>query len=765
MGKAIKGEKRPVSWKEGEYTVTRSSHWSAPGCHAACGILFYYDEDGKLVKVEGDEEASYNQGTLCMRCLNLPEIVNDPKRLKYPMRRKVEDRGKDAWERITWDEAIDEICDKVRYYQENFGNEYICVMHGTGRETWWTAPFMAYTAFQTPNFGDALMTGDSCYMPRMVSGALMNGDMCVADCAQFFPDRYDDPRWIPPKIMVVWGNNPIISNADGFLGHWVVECMKRGTEIIMVDPAMIWLSAKAKIWLPIRPGTDAAMALAWLNVIIEEDLVDHDFIDCWTYGFEDLAERVKEYTPEKVAEICWVPAEKIREAARVYATAHPAAIQWGVSIDMQESAVPAGQALNCLWAITGNMDVPGGNIIARTPFDVPLFGEAGLPNVPPELIAKRIGDQEYPFRGAGLASQSALGDAYYKALETGIPYRPKMLWINSANPLATMAPQPARAKHALNQAEFVVCVDYVMTPTIMAAADMVLPCAMSCERDTVRAWWAPLRTINKAGSYYEARPDEDIFLTLINRLNPDMSPGKTTREWMDTVIRGGSLDIGFEELREYTEIYDEFEYRKYEKGLLRFDGGLGFLTPTGRLELKLDIMDRFGLDSLPYHQEPTESPYSTPELCEEYPFILSGGQRSYEYFHSEGRNQPTLRSFHPDPICELNSTVAQDLGIDEGDWVLIENHRGKAKMRARLSAGLNPKIVRAEHGWWFPEREGAAPEFFGCSDSNINALTSVGVMGPAGFGAPYKCGVCNIRKCTPDEEAQSFTAQLMDEEV
>lgn len=760
MGKALMKDERPVTWQEGEYTVTRSHHWSAPGCHASCGVLFYY-KDGKLVKVEGDEEASYNQGTLCMRCLNMPEIVNSPDRLKYPMKRAKEARGTDAWERISWDEAFDIITTKAKEIQRDFGNEYIAVLHGTGRETWWTAPFMAYTAFQTPNFGDALMSGDSCYMPRMVSGALMNGDMCVADCAQFFPDRYDDPRWMAPKVMVVWGNNPIMSNADGFLGHWVVECMKRGTELIVVDPGMIWLSAKAKYWLPIRPGTDAAMALAWLNVIIEEDLVDHEFIDCWTYGFEDLAERVKEYTPEKVADICWVPAEKIREAARYYATSHPASIQWGVSIDMQESAVPAGQAINALWAVTGNMDVPGGNVIARTPFDCALFGEAGLPNVPQELIAKRIGDQEYPFRGAGLASQSALGDAYYKALEEGIPYRPKMLWIQSANPLGAMAPQPARAIKALDKAEFIVCVDYVLTPTMSAVADIVLPCAMSCERDTVRAWWAPLRSINKAGDFYEAKSDEEIFLELINRMNPEMSPGKTVREWMDKVVRGGYADFGFEDLRKHTEIYEEFEYKKYEKGLLRFDGGVGFQTPTGRLALRIDLMEQFGLDTLPYHQETAESPYSTPELFEKYPFILSAGQRSYEYFHSEGRNQPTLRYFHPNPIVEINSGVAAEKGIAEGDWVMIENMRGAVKMVARLSDGLNPKIVRAEHAWWFPEREAAYPEFYGCCDSNINVLMSKGVMGPAGFGAPYKCGICNIRKCTPEEVAESLTAKLI----
>jgi anaerobic selenocysteine-containing dehydrogenase len=176
--------------------------------------------------------------------------------------------------------------------------------------------------------------------------------------SQSRPTRYeDDPDWTPPEIILIWGNNPVVSNSDAFLGHWIVDSMQRGSELIVVDPKLTWLASRAKVWLRLRPGTDACLGLAFANVIIEEDLYDHDFIDRWTYGFDKFAEAVKEWTPEKAADICWVKAEDIRKAARMYAKAKPAALQWGLPLDQSRIGIPAAQAVNSLIALTGNYDV------------------------------------------------------------------------------------------------------------------------------------------------------------------------------------------------------------------------------------------------------------------------------------------------------------------------------------------------------------------------------------------------------------------------
>jgi anaerobic selenocysteine-containing dehydrogenase len=212
-----------------------------------------------------------------MRCLALPEVVNHPDRLKYPMKRAGA-RGENKWERITWDEALDMVCSKASEFMEKYGGKSIVCQAGTGRNATWQMPVLGWAAFKSPNDCGGFLSGDACYTPRMAAMNAMFGATFIADCSQFFEDRYDNPNWRAPEIILVWGNNPIISNPDGFMGHWLVDCMKRGSKLIVVDPRLTWLAAKAVHWLQLRPGTDAALALGFLNVIINEELYDKEFI-------------------------------------------------------------------------------------------------------------------------------------------------------------------------------------------------------------------------------------------------------------------------------------------------------------------------------------------------------------------------------------------------------------------------------------------------------------------------------------------------------
>lgn len=739
-------DQRPFQWEEGEFTVTRTTRWSGPGCHDGCGVL-YYTKGNKLVKVEGDKESPFYNGRLCPRCLNLPEAVHHRDRLLYPLKR-IGKRGENRWERISWDDAYDLIETKVREAQKDYGPESIVCMVGTGRNVWGIVPKLTYSAFESPNFATGFLSGDACYLPRAALMGTMTGDFQIIDAGQVYEEGIDSPRYQIPKCIMIWGNNPIVSNPDGFMGHWIVDLMKRGTKLIVVDPRVTWLASRADYHLPLRPGTDSALALGMMNVIINEGLCDAEFIDKWTYGFSQLKERVQQFPPERVAEITWVPKDKIIQAARFYALSKPASIQWGLAIDMAPDGVTAAHAIASLWTITGNVDNPGGNIIVRGAYNAPIASAAsgwGWDELPEDVRAKRIGYKEYPLYKMGFCATSH-ADTVLKACESGKPYPVRILWLQSTNPIANMASEAKRVHDAMLKVPFNVVVDLFMTPTAVAAADLVLPVASSPERDSLRAWWTPLRSISKVISMGEVKTDEEIVFDIGKRLNPKQFPWEDVKDMLTWCIRESGLTFGELEKRIY--IYPEFQYEKYAKGLLRPDGKPGFNTPTGRIELYLTNFDNWnvGLDPLPYYKEPIESPVSTPELYKEYPLVLTTGARSWVYFHSENRQQPSAREFHPYPVVQINPETADRYGIQNGDWIWIENRHGKCRQKAEVTPIIPSKIVHGEHGWWYPEKKAEEPSLYGVWESNINLLTTQCDNGPSGYGGPYKTQLCKIYK-------------------
>ncbi|MBQ2631384.1 MAG: molybdopterin-dependent oxidoreductase, partial [Kiritimatiellae bacterium] len=303
------------------------------------------------------------------------------------MIRDREDRGNDKWRQVSWDEAIDYVVDNMNDLKEKYGAETFLFTHGTGRDVMQYADRLMY-AYGSPNM-TGLFSGLSCYVPRIAGMSCTAGSLYIADCSQAWFDRYDNPEYKVPEVMVIWGNNPIVSNADGFFGHWVVDLMKHGMKTIVVDPRVTWIAARSEYHLRVRPGTDAALALAMINVIIQEDLYDHEFVDLWCYGFEELAERAKDFPVEKVAEICGVSADKIVGAARMIADAKPATLQWGVAIDHTREAMGTGQAVSAIFELTGNIDVPGG-LSANTQILDVMGGQWGREFLPEGMDEKRI---------------------------------------------------------------------------------------------------------------------------------------------------------------------------------------------------------------------------------------------------------------------------------------------------------------------------------------------------------------------------------------
>ena len=735
--------KKPWRYQEDGYTVTRGSAWTGPGCHLGCGVLLYTDEDGKLVKVEGDPENPYNGGRLCVRCLDLPEVTNHPDRLLYPMKRAREDRGKNKWERISWDEAVDLVAGKLIEIRDKYGAESVVFGQGTGRDiaSWITRLAWSYGS---PNYTCFALSGLACYLPRVAGMAATCGGYTVADCSQQFPDRYDNPNWRRPELMVVWGNYPLRANSDGFYGHWMIDLLKQGMKFIMVDPRVTWLSLKAEEHLRLRPGTDAALALGMMNVIINEDLYDHDFVEKWTYGFEELRERVQEYPPSKVAEITWVPEDQIIRAARLIATSKPAAMQWGLAVDMVCEALPAGQAIVGLFQITGNVDVPGGNIF---PVEMIAYsGGWGGELISEEQKAKRIGLDTYPLLKLGF--QVAQTDELLKTMETDKPYKIHGVWLQTNNAIACMGAEPKRVLNALLRTDFNVVVDLFMTPTAMACADVVLPAATYPEKDGLRLGDGLQRgeVINKVTTVGEAKSDAEINLMIGKRLNPDAWPWDNIEDMLSYMIE--STGMTFPEMREKAPVYLPFEYKRYEKGLLRADGKPGFNTATGRIELWSTFYDACGLDPMPYFEEPDPGPGATPELMEEYPFVLTTGARRWSSFHSEHRQVKRLRRMDPWPYIEVHPETAEKLGVTDGEWVWVDNPLGRAKRTIKITPIVDPRVVSCDHGWWLPERD---PEnLYDVFDVNINNLVPM-KCGKSGFGANYKTSICKIYKVKEGE--------------
>ena len=744
---------KPWRFEEDGLTVTRGCAWSPPGCHpTGCGIKTYVNSNGELVRVEGDENHPITNGRLCVRCLTIRDYVYNPDRVLYPMKRAREDRGKNKWERITWDEAYDTIAEKVKYFKDKYGAESILVMGGTGREGGPMLPAYAHACLGTPN-ACYTQSGYSCYIPRVAGTTyVMGATYPEMDYAGGLPGRYDDPMFELPELIVFWGKEPLPSNGDGLFGHAAIDMMRRGSKLMSIDPRVNWVSTRADWHLRLRPGTDAALGMAMLNVIIEEDLYDHDFVEKWCYGFEQLAERVKEMPVEKAAEITGVDAGLIAEAARVYAAAKPAQIAWGLAIDQKSNGVQAGHCIMALEAITGNIDVPGGQLIGDVNDGLELG--FGWNNLGPELQSKILGIKEYPaYVGLVLNAQC---DMVLDALEAGddAKYYPfKMGVFEDTNFLAgTCAAQPKRWHDAMvKNLEWCFGIDVWMTPTIQATCEIFLPLSSTVEHDTVvytHYGASPIMAgaVNKSITVGDCKGDCEIFYELGLRCMPiNFEKYKDYYDFLADYRL--AYKRTFEELREEV-VHQKTEmcgYYKYESGRLRPDGMPGFNTPTGRVELYSTMFRQFGEDPLPYYEEPQLSPVSTPEKMEEYPFVLTTGARTYCYFHSEGKQIPYLREMNPDPLIEINPEDALKYGIADGQWVEVASPFGKCVLKAKVSQIVKPGVVHAQHGFWFPEKDPEEPSLYEVWRSNINELIPHFMVGKLGFGAPFKCLICSVK--------------------
>jgi anaerobic selenocysteine-containing dehydrogenase len=695
-------------------------------CHGGCGVLLHV-RDGVLVKVEGDRDSPLNHGRLCPIGTVTTDIVYHPDRLKHPLRR-LGPRGSGQWQRISWDEALDEISERLLSIRSQFGPESIALGTGTGRHhIRWVSRFGH--ALGTPNWCEPGFA--QCFHPRVNTCILTFGDLPVCDYT----------GEVPPKCILFWGHNPVNSGPDGETRFSVHEALAHNPKIIVVDPRETELAKKADLWLQIRPGVDDALALSMLNVIIDEGLYDETFVREWTHGFDALAAHVSQYTPEWAEPITWVSADKIRAAARLFAQTRPAMLEWGCAIEHTPKCIQTVRAVSMLPALTGNVDVPGGWV----------FGMHGLgrfpsliENLTPEANAKRLGADQFKLLGGdGADLPAAHIPTLLQAMREGKPYPVKAFLIFGNNTLTTYA-NSTLVYESLMKLDFMVNADLFMTPTA-ELADIVLPAASWPELDQL----AGLPTIagnvvlaqQQAVRIGECKSDEEIFVELARRMN--LPVGKeSVREVLDAQLAAGKTGLNFAELTQRGFFEVPLEYRKFEKG--------GFRTPTGKIELYSTRFEQLGYPPLPYYVEPPESPVSTPEIAGQYPLVLTTGGRISFFFNSEHRQLTKLRRAHRDPIAEIHPDTAARLGIANGDWIWIETRRGRMRQKAKVTKGIDPRVINAQHGWWFPDEP--APEY-GVWKSNVNLLTDNAPPYDPAMGTYQLRGLlCRVEKASADSE-------------
>ncbi len=671
-------------------------------CVWGCGINAYVEE-GKLVKVEGMAEHPLNQGILCPRGSHLVDYVYSPDRLKHPM--KKENGG---WKRISWNEALNIIATNLQQVKDKYGAHALAIFCGSiGVENNELSAFARRFrgAYGTPNF---LSVESNCYRSRILAHQLTFGTFLIEE-----PEK--------ASCVILWGHDPDSSKLP--LAGKLYQALDKGLELIVIDPKRTPL-AKRGIHIPIRPGTDCALALGILNVIISENLHDKEFVDKYTIGFDKLVEHIKQYPPERVEEITSVPAADIKRIARIFATAESASIVQGIcSLDQQINGLQTNRALAILQVVTGNVDVPGGWV--NVPF--PRLGSLHI-----KVDEDPIGTAEHPLFYRLWGRQSPYGQTMYlaDAILDERPYPIKALIVTGGNPALTL-PDSNKIEQALEKLDFLVVIDLFMTETAKMA-DIVLPACSFMERSGIGYVYGvtsgmPYILLRKKviEPLWECWPDWRFWCELGRRMGyGEYFPWQTDEEVIEHWLKPTGLTI--KQLSEQNPEGVFFAEKKYD---MAKKGEFG--TPSGKIELYSQTLAEHSYDPLPVHIEPSQSPTSRPDLVKEYPLILTTGARILEYTHTQFRNVPQLRQSAPEPIAEIHPDTAIKYGVADGDTIAVETRKGQIKIKVRTTEDLLPNAVSIPHGW---------------AEANANLLTELEPRDPVTGYTELKAMLCRIRK-------------------
>ncbi|MGH9154207.1 MAG: molybdopterin-containing oxidoreductase family protein [Acidimicrobiales bacterium] len=792
-------------------TATEVSTY-CPLCVSRCGARATVT-DGTFTL--GRDPSHPTGKALCVKGKAAPEITAHPDRLRYPMRRTAPKGAPDpGWRQISWEEALDTVAARLRGLARDHGPEAV-TFSSVSPSTSAIVDCVEWIqrlqrAYGSPNLVTSMeLCGWGRYLASLYTyGASVPG--------QYMPDLDR------AECILFWGYNPLVSR----LAHATATraALRRGAKLVVVDPRRAGLAAKADPWLRVRPGTDAALALAITNVMIERGWYDEAFVRRWTNGpllvrtdtgcllrasdlaaagdpghhvawdvagqpvvvdpaargsdvddhgrllllgtvevpiidgvvdcrpaFDLVAEQCRTMSPAVAEEITDVPAREIERTAQLLWEHRPVAFYTWSGLEQHSGTTQIIRAVNVLYALTGCLDAPGGNVLF-TP--VPTNPIAGSELLDPSQRAKAIGVSDRPLGPARF--EFVTGEDFYTAALEGRPYRARGLVSFGSNLLMAHG-DSARGRDALRALDFHVHLDMFMTPTA-EQADVVLPVTGAFEAEGLKVGFevsqdaeslvqlrAPL--VPPVG---EARPDIEIIFDLATRLGlgEHFFGGDVEAGWTHHLEPSG---VTLRQLRDDTagvRLPLETRHRKYA---MPGDDGVpaGFDTETGRIELYVEAFLDVGQPPVPAFTEPVLSPRSRPDLAGRFPLVLTCA-KSLHFCETQHRQVASLRRHAPDPEVELHPATAARRGIAEGDWAEIATPKGSVLARATLDATLAPGVVCGQHGWFEPCEELGLPGHppFGPGSANLNLVLSQTPSDPISGSSPLRAQICEVRRVT-----------------
>lgn len=667
-------------------------------CHNNCGVVASV-QDGVVIALEGDPDHPFNHGALCGKGQSFLDVLYSPDRLQYPMKRTGA-RGEDAWERIEWDEALQIIAERLNEIKEQYGPETLLYCKGAPVQNIVPNAFQElFSRYGSPNSSGA---GNLCFVPRAVALRSTYG-------------YRDEEDYNNTDLIINWGANPFASlrpgsymcyEKKGFLSPFF-DAKERGVPLYVIDPVFTETAAKADSWIPIKPATDGALALAMINVIVNEDLYDHTFVEDWCDGFDELCAFIQEYTPTWAETITGVPASQTTELARLYATTKRAIIHEGNNFALHDNCVQAVRAIGILRAITGHLEAEGCSScypsVIGSPYPVELGGHGGMKTtVTPE--APHVNAGRYPMLAAGMPGT-------LEAIETGEPYQPRALFVYHGNPLITQGGSD-RMREILNKLDFIVVCDLFYTETARQLADIILPDTTWLERFDYRTY-----PISDGGIIALRRPVVeplhniwtvyDMERTLADKLGlGEDYPWSTQEEFISYILSPSKCTV--EDLMD-NPIFSigSHEFGQHTTGALRADGQPGFETATGKVMLVNGAFKKNGYPALPAYVPCTGTPEGSPELAEQYP-LIGINRRTVQYVHSKYRGNVYLREQRPAPELTLNPVDASARSVKAGDTVKASSPTGSATFTLRTSERVMPGTAWVDGCWGNPgEAEGS----------------------------------------------------------
>ena len=700
-----------------------------------CGVKVHFDQDNRISKLSPDPEAPLGS-VLCPLARSAAQIIYSEDRIKQPLKRKGP-KGKLDFEPISWDEAYDIIAERLNALKADHGPESVAFYAGTGsyersfKDIFQLKNSKIYLAssilfpFGSPNtFG----VGAPCYTslgvlaPQLTTGCLHT-------------DMFSDVD--NSDLILVWGTDPSTSTPPEMF-HRLKTAADEGAQIIVIDPRKTACAGLPDSeWLPIRPGSDGALALALSHVLIRDNLFDHDFVKDWTIGFEDFAEYVKSFDPETVASLTGIAAERIEKLAVEIARSPGASYVMYTGLEYTRSGVQSIRAVLVFWALAGQLDVEGGRCFARRENQIKLNKSR---QVETPGWDRSIANGRYPIYSHFCGGEPHAG-LLPKSILEGDPYKIRCLMVLGAS-ILTSWPDPVQWQKAFDALDFMVTIDLQLTRDA-AWADIVLPATTAFEQRSYCFYGNAVRLREKMiEPVGDSRPCYTILAQLADRLGyGDVFP-EDSDDVIRQVLQGTGVTLEDLENAPKKTVQGPKEpmvYKKWEHGLLRQDGQPGFETPSGKLEIRSSILESFDVDGLPRYDESFETPVSRPDLTRRFPLILGTGPFKPD-MKSCLRAIPDFIEKYPFPMVQMNPEDAESRGIETGDPVMINTRRGNVMMKADVTDRIMKGFVYAPAGGGGP----LGPEEW--RRANVNTLTDMEQADDISGFPIYKTLMCEIQK-------------------